>query len=257
MLLSNSLKTSSKFIKYNTRILYKPIYRFSTSELSDLVNKSNYYEILDVKPNADIKEIKKAFRNLAKKYHPDVTGDTNTEEDFKKVVKAYHTLSNKVGRQVYDLNMNNENLNTSGFDATDFDVADELRMGKNSQKYYQNKYYNHTKPKDDLRNEEYEKWRTYDFWNEFSSNMWYKLAGIVGIIIAVDLYQWRKEERTRRITVLRNEVLNSTKTQLQLANKNYNNVEGNHDKEVMDLEDYIIGRMLDKSIDNESDTEEV
>ena len=59
MLLSNTMKISNRFVqhyKISSNQSFKPIYRFSTSELTDLVNKTNYYEILGVKQNSDIKE---------------------------------------------------------------------------------------------------------------------------------------------------------------------------------------------------------
>ena len=53
----------------------------------------DYYEILGVSKDADEKEIKKAYRKLAKKYHPDVNqGDEAAAEKFKEVSEAYEVL---------------------------------------------------------------------------------------------------------------------------------------------------------------------
>ena len=65
--------------------------------------ESDYYQILGVNKNASDKEIKKAYRKLAMKYHPDHTkGDKSAEERFKKISEAYAVLSDKEKRQQYD-----------------------------------------------------------------------------------------------------------------------------------------------------------
>ena len=56
--------------------------------------KRDYYEVLGIGRNADAKEIKKAYRKLAKKYHPDMNpGDKQAEQKFKEVTEAYNVLS--------------------------------------------------------------------------------------------------------------------------------------------------------------------
>ena len=62
----------------------------------------SYYEILGVSRNADDKEIKKAYRNLARKYHPDVCKEPGAEERFKKINEAYSVLSDPQKRAQYD-----------------------------------------------------------------------------------------------------------------------------------------------------------
>ena len=64
---------------------------------------ADYYDILGVKKNASEKEIKSAFKKLARKYHPDVNpGDKSAEEKFKQVSEAYDVLSDKKKRAQYD-----------------------------------------------------------------------------------------------------------------------------------------------------------
>ena len=60
------------------------------------------YETLEVSENASAEEIKKAYRKLARKYHPDVNKDPSAEEKFKEINAAYEVLSNPEKKQQYD-----------------------------------------------------------------------------------------------------------------------------------------------------------
>ncbi len=62
----------------------------------------DYYSILGVDRSADADAIKKAYRKLAHKYHPDVSKDPQGEEKFKEVAEAYETLKNPEKRAAYD-----------------------------------------------------------------------------------------------------------------------------------------------------------
>ena len=63
----------------------------------------DYYEVLGVDKTATEAEIKKAYRKLALKYHPDVCPDKSEAEDkFKEITEAYETLSNPSKRSTYD-----------------------------------------------------------------------------------------------------------------------------------------------------------
>lgn len=62
----------------------------------------NYYEILGIRENSTIQEIKKAYKSLVKKYHPDVSADTSSTEDFLLIQQAYQILSDPNSREDYD-----------------------------------------------------------------------------------------------------------------------------------------------------------
>src|SRR6202142_2604217 len=65
--------------------------------------KKDYYEILGVKKSASADDIRKAFRKLARKYHPDVNpGDKSAEDKFKTLSEANDVLSDPKKRKVYD-----------------------------------------------------------------------------------------------------------------------------------------------------------
>lgn len=67
------------------------------------MSKKNYYSILGVKKDAKADELKKAYRRLARKYHPDVNpNDKSAEEKFKEVQEAYDILSDPNKRKVFD-----------------------------------------------------------------------------------------------------------------------------------------------------------
>src|ERR1035437_8481426 len=77
----------------------------------------DYYETIGVERTADEETIKKAFRQLAMKHHPDKNpGDKDAEERFKKINEAYEVLSDSKKRQEYD-EFGSVDRNTSGFHA--------------------------------------------------------------------------------------------------------------------------------------------
>ena len=66
-----------------------------------------YYAILGVSEDANFQEIKKSYRKLAKKYHPDRNKSANAEETIKKINEAFETLSDRRKRKQYDLESSN------------------------------------------------------------------------------------------------------------------------------------------------------
>ena len=93
--------------------------------------KRDYYEVLGVDKNASEKDIKLAFRRLAKKYHPDVNKTPEAEEKFKEAQEAYAVLSDEGRRKQYDQfghaafdNNGASGFNGGGFDFSGFDFSD-------------------------------------------------------------------------------------------------------------------------------------
>ena len=62
----------------------------------------DFYEVLGVRENASLAEIKKAYRKKVKDLHPDLTGDVSQKDKFDEVVKAYRVLSDARQRSIFD-----------------------------------------------------------------------------------------------------------------------------------------------------------
>src|SRR5580700_2500353 len=81
--------------------------------------KKDYYEVLGIKKSASADDIRKAFRKLARKYHPDVNpGDKSAEEKFKTISEANDVLSDPKKRKIYDqLGFYSDNIDPAAAEA--------------------------------------------------------------------------------------------------------------------------------------------
>ena len=89
--------------------------------------KKDYYKVLGVSRGASSDELKKAYRKMALKYHPDRNRDKpEVEEKFKEIAEAYEVLSDDKKRQLYD-SYGHEGLKNSGFQSQNVSVEDILK----------------------------------------------------------------------------------------------------------------------------------
>ncbi|MBC7473157.1 MAG: DnaJ domain-containing protein, partial [Candidatus Sericytochromatia bacterium] len=66
------------------------------------MSKRDYYEVLGVSKNAGDNDLKSAYRNMAKKHHPDINKTPEAEQTFKEISEAYEVLSDQNKRARYD-----------------------------------------------------------------------------------------------------------------------------------------------------------
>jgi curved DNA-binding protein CbpA len=100
-----------------------------------------YYAILGVSEDANFQEIKKSYRKLAKKYHPDRNKSANAEETIKKINEAFETLSDRRKRKQYDLESSNIfDLEESNNEEKEENLSDQKQ--KISQKFAKSEFKN-------------------------------------------------------------------------------------------------------------------
>ena len=97
-----------------------------------MANKRDYYEVLGLSKGASEDDIKKAYRKLAKKYHPDVNKASDAEEKFKEINEAYEVLSDPQKKATYDqfghagMDGFQSGFNSSGFSSMNMDDLSDI-----------------------------------------------------------------------------------------------------------------------------------
>ena len=104
----------------------------------------NYYEILQINQNASPEIIDKAYKTLAKKYHPDLQEESNkkqAEEILKEINEAYEILSNPDKKALYDQNLKNETISQEDYDEI-YEENQNLKKAINNMKNLNYNNYN-------------------------------------------------------------------------------------------------------------------
>lgn len=123
---------------------------------------TTYYKILDLDEKATDIEIKKSYKKLANKYHPDKNKDKGAEDQFKKIKTAYETLSDKSKRRNYDINLNRHTHsaqsrkadhgfgNYNGFGFSGFDTGSQQSDSEIFEDFFRSRGDNSNRKKDPI-----------------------------------------------------------------------------------------------------------
>ncbi len=99
--------------------------------------KKDYYELLGIPKNSSKDDIKKAYKNLAKKYHPDINKESNASEKFKEINEAASVLSDDKKRESYDRFGTADTTGSQGFNESDFSAfSEEFDLGDMFQSFF-------------------------------------------------------------------------------------------------------------------------
>jgi DnaJ-class molecular chaperone len=100
------------------------------------MNDGDYYNVLELNKNASLDEIRKSFRTLALKYHPDKNKNIGAKEKFMKIVEAYEVLCDSKGKKNYDesitVNKNTPKYDFSWTPSADFEKVYSYSRIKNT-----------------------------------------------------------------------------------------------------------------------------
>ena len=134
----------------------------------------NYYQILGVGPEAEYAEIKKNYRKLSKKYHPDISDEENAEQKFKEITKAYEILSSEESRAEYDQKIKQQaRQQTRGAKQSSTSRKRQSNFSKGDFDKFEEKFKDffgfdpETKEKINQEDDESEKMNTDDLFNSF------------------------------------------------------------------------------------------
>lgn len=130
-----------------------------------MMNKNTLYETLEVSENASPEIIEKAYKTLAKRYHPDLQSDAEkrkAEQMMKKINEAYDILGDKEKRQVYDRELKElrEQIKQEELEKQREQIFNEYNINdvKNTDNYYNNQQYNNEytyKENDNISNDDF------------------------------------------------------------------------------------------------------